>query len=87
MNDLLAFYEAIISHERQVVEDVIEILFGKGYTVNDIDTFEKCFEIIKSDENFKHKNLSYDILKHCAKSLKAKKKRLEFPAELKSYLK
>ena len=69
------------------VEDVIEILFGKGYTVNDIDTFEKCFEIIKSDENFKHKNLSYDILHQCALSLKEKRKRLEFPAELKSYLK
>ena len=27
------------------VEDVIAALFGNGYTVSDIDTFEKCFDI------------------------------------------
>lgn len=69
------------------VEDVIEVLFGKGYTINDIDTFEKCFNIVKNDQNFKYKDLSNDILHQCAISLYEKRKRLEFPTELKPYLK
>jgi hypothetical protein len=68
------------------IDDVILELFGKGYSENDIDSFEKCFDIIENDKNFKHKNLSNEILKECAKSLKEKTKRLEFPKELKKYI-
>lgn len=68
------------------VDDVIKILFGDDFKVEDIDTFEKCFDIVKNNENFKYKNLSNDILREAAKSLKEKEKRLEFPAELKQYL-
>lgn len=69
------------------VDDVIAALFGNGYTVSDIDTFEKCFEIIKNDQNFIHKDKSDEILHECAVSLHEKRKRLIFPQELKSYLK
>jgi hypothetical protein len=68
------------------VNSVIKILFGKGFKDTDIDTFEKCFDIIKNNNKFIHKNLSENILKECAKSLNDKKDRLEFPKELKKYL-
>lgn len=68
------------------VNDVITELFGEKFKESDIDTFEKCFEIIESNEDFKYKNLSEKILRECAKSLNDKKDRLEFPKELKKYL-
>ena len=72
-----------ISHS---VEDVIKILFGEDFKVEDIDTFEKCFDIVKNNEKFKYRLKSEEILKQCAKSLKEKEQRLEFPDELKEYI-
>lgn len=72
-----------ISHN---VSDVINALFGKDFNIDDIDTFEKCFDIVKNNENFKYRLKSDEILRECAKSLKEKEKRLEFPSELKEYL-
>ena len=68
------------------VSDVIKILFGNTFNENDIDSFEKCFLIVKDNQNFKYKNISEEILRSCAKSLKEKEERLEFPSELEQYL-
>ena len=68
------------------VNQTIEELFGPGFKESDIDTFEKCFDIIKNSDKFKYKNLSEKILKESAKTLNEKKERLEFPKELKKYL-
>lgn len=68
------------------VDDVIKFLFGDDFKVEDIDTFEKCFNIVKNNEKFKYRLKADEILKSCAKSIKEKEKRLEFPDELKKYL-
>ena len=68
------------------VKEVITELFGPEFKESDIDTFEKCFDIIKNSDKFKYKNLSEEILKESAKTLNEKKERLEFPKELEEYL-
>ena len=68
------------------VQEVISYLFGDSFKEEDINTFEKCFDIIKNNEKFKYRLKSEEILKECAKYLKEKDKRLEFPSELKEYL-
>ena len=73
-----------ISHDPQYV---LYNLIGKNYSFFDISTFEKLFKIIKDDKNFKYANVSNEILQECARMLKEKEKRLEFPKELEEYLK
>ena len=68
------------------VNDVIKILFGNDFEIEDIDTFEKCFDIVKNNEKFKYRLKSKEILQTCVKSLKEKEKRLDFPSELKEFL-
>jgi hypothetical protein len=81
---------AKIEREIPVLHDVNKViieLVGKRFDITDIDSFEKLFEIIKNNDDFKFKNISNEILEECAKSLKEKEKRLVFPAELNEYLK
>ena len=68
------------------VEEVISILFGGSFKEDDINSFEKCFDIIKNNEDFKYKEKSNEILQDCAKQLKEKEKRLDFPNELEEYI-
>lgn len=72
-----------ISHDPKYV---IEMLVGKGYSLYDISTFEKLFNIIKNDKNFKYAHMSDEILSECTRMLKEKENRLEFPKELVEYL-
>lgn len=73
-----------ITHDpKQVIYDLI----GSEFSIEDISSFEKLFEIVKNNEDFKFKEYSNEILKECAKSLKEKEKRLEFPIELNEYVK
>lgn len=69
------------------VEKTIHNLVGNKFSIEDISTFEKLFDIIKNDKDFKYHNISTKILEECAKSLNEKKDRLEFPEELGEYLK
>lgn len=81
---------AKIEKEYPITHDPNRVIFeliGNDYKIDDISSFEKLFEIIKNDENFKFKNLSNEILKECAKSLKEKENRLDFPAELNDFIK
>jgi len=68
------------------VNDVINILFGESFKEDDINTFEKCFDIIKNNEKFKYRLKSKEILYEVVKLLKEKDKRLDFPSELNEYL-
>lgn len=67
------------------VREAIDLLVGESFKETDIDTFEKLFEIVKSNENFKHKSRSEDILKETAFILE-ENKRLAFPEELFPYV-
>ncbi len=62
------------------------MLFGDSFTEEDINTFEKCFDIIKNNEKFKYRLKSDEILHECAKLIKEKDKRLDFPKELEEYI-
>jgi len=73
----------VITHK---VRTAIDMLIGKSYTYKDIDTFEKLFNIINTDKNFKYTDKKYDILHMTALSIQ-ENNRLSFPKELKKYLK
>lgn len=72
-----------ISHS---VNEVIKILFGEGFSESDINTFEKCFDIVKNNEKFKYRLKADEIFHECTKLLIEKDKRLDFPSELKEYI-
>lgn len=69
------------------IDYIIWLTVGEGYSIDDIDSFEKLFDIVKNDSNFRYSKNSEEILKICAESLKESKFKLEFPKELRSYLK
>lgn len=59
---------------------LIEMFFGKEYTVNDISTFESCLNILKC-KTYKHKQLTEKIISDYIDDLKSQN--LEIPEELK----
>lgn len=85
--DLIPSYAKVISSKliSHKPERVIQILLGNKYTKEDIDTFEKLFNIILNDQDFRFYTDSVEILTNCAKAIKENTK-LIFPIELEKYL-
>jgi len=69
------------------VSSAIEMFAGANITEQDIRSFESFFKLINDDSRFKYKSLREEIFKKCAKDLFLAKSRLEFPEELREYLK
>lgn len=69
------------------VDEAIKFIVG-DFKVEEIDTFEKLFDIIVNNENFKYKDpkIIKTILKISAKKCKAAQDRLSFPDELEPYI-
>lgn len=63
----------------------IHILVGNTYTETELNTFEKLFNIILNDKNFKYSNKNIEILHTAAIMLKENNK-LVFPSELEKFL-
>lgn len=59
--------------------------YGNKFNQKDIDTFEKLFNIILNNEQFKYTLDTTEILTQCAKSLKENTK-LVFPIELENFI-
>lgn len=75
-------YIHYLSHD---VDTIIKFIVG-DFKQEDIDTFEKLFNIVVHNDSFKHKDKRDTILKICAKKLKEAEKRLIFPDELKIFI-
>ena len=84
--DLIPAYAKIINRKEisHDPDEVSKLLIGANYTQEDIDTFEKLYNIILNDENFKYMTDSTEILKQAAKSLEENSK-LVFPIELEKF--
>ena len=84
--DLIPSYAKIISQEIITHSPLkcINLLVG-NYTESDINTFEKLFNIILNDKNFKYSNINIEILHTAAIMLKENNK-LVFPSELEKFL-
>ena len=84
--DLIPSYAKIISQEIITHSPLkcINLLVG-NYTESDINTFEKLFNIILNDKNFKYSNINIQILHTAAIMLKENNK-LVFPSELEKFL-
>jgi len=81
---------AKVEQEVKICDDVssaIEMFAGENVTEQDINSFEKFFKFIDEDARFKYKNLKNEIFTKCAKDLFLAKNRLDFPEELRDYLK
>ena len=85
--DLIPSYAKVISSKLISHEPkrVIKLLVGPKYSEEDIDTFEKLFNIILNDQDFRFYTNSVEILTNCAKAIK-ENTRLAFPIELEKYL-
>ena len=59
--------------------------YGNKFNQKDIDTFEKLFNIILNNEQFKYTLDATEILHQCAKSIKENDK-LVFPFELENFI-
>lgn len=86
--DLIPLYAKVLESEviSHNVQQVINFLFGNGFTVQDIDTFEKTFRIILNDERFKYRNKRFQILEKAGLGFLDNTK-LVFPKQLYDYIK
>lgn len=85
--DLIPSYAKVIESELLTTdpEKTVRSVVGKNFKVDDIDTFEKLFNIILNNEDFKYSSHSSEILQNCAKAIKENTK-LVFPIELERFL-
>lgn len=78
---------AKVETELKVCDDVpaaIRMFAGDGVTEADVSTFERLFSLVRSGSRFS--GMRREILTKCAEDLLLAEKRLEFPDELKAYV-
>lgn len=83
-------WEAYAKTAREVpfildVDDAISFMVGDGFEVGDIDTFEKLFDIISTNDKFKYAEQRDEILKKAVEEFKIHESKLEFPSELQPF--